>query len=311
MSNSKTKSLTIIITLLLSTSVFAKTKIIYGEDNRAEIVHLGPKLQTIASSVAARISRFSYDESDGVLTFNDAGKLSDPWRMNVCSDERFAEQSTAADCTGFLVGKDLLVTAGHCATRFGKDIRNQSNRECATKSWLFDYQVGQDGSVNLESVPADKVYHCEKVVFARYGEFEDYAIIKLDREVTDRAPLKLRTKGRIQVDQPLYVIGAPSGLPLKHAGGAKVFSKSKNGYFSTNLDTFGGNSGSPVFNANTNEVEGILVRGDTDYVRSSNPGESCNRVNTCDSNRENCVEDDPQIDGEHVTSIYKILKYIK
>ena len=36
--------------------------------------------------------------------------------------------------------------------------------------------------------------------------------------------------------------------------------------FMTNLDTFGGNSGSPVYNAKTHKVEGILVRGERDYV---------------------------------------------
>ena len=36
-------------------------------------------------------------------------------------------------------------------------------------------------------------------------------------------------------------------------------------YFVSNLDTYGGNSGSAVFNSATNEVVGILVRGDADF----------------------------------------------
>ena len=43
-------------------------------------------------------------------------------------------------------------------------------------------------------------------------------------------------------------------------------------YFSANLDTYGGNSGSAVFNANTGVVEGILVRGATDYVSDPSQG---------------------------------------
>jgi len=39
-------------------------------------------------------------------------------------------------------------------------------------------------------------------------------------------------------------------------------------FFKTDLDTFGGNSGSAVFNARTNLIEGILVRGDVDFVKS-------------------------------------------
>ena len=34
-------------------------------------------------------------------------------------------------------------------------------------------------------------------------------------------------------------------------------------------DTFGGNSGSPVLNAQTNEVEGIFTRGGLDYAPST------------------------------------------
>ena len=98
-------------------------------------------------------------------------------------------------------------------------------------------------------------------------------------------------------------MGHPSGLPLKYADGARVF-ETENDYFSTNLDTFGGNSGSPVFNADTLEVEGILVRGDTDYVMDfESNGERCMKVNICDQERENCLEDDPNILGEHVNYI--------
>jgi V8-like Glu-specific endopeptidase len=71
------------------------------------------------------------------------------------------------------------------------------------------------------------------------------------------------------------VIGYPSGLPAKLAGGAKVFGTASPFFFSANLDTFGGNSGSPVFNAGSNRVVGILVRGAADY----RPQGNCNVVN--------------------------------
>ncbi len=69
----------------------------------------------------------------------------------------------------------------------------------------------------------------------------------------------------------LVVIGRPSGLPTKVADGAQV--RSVNDVFLVaNLDTYGGNSGSAVFNAVTGVVEGILVRGDTDYVYNAQLG---------------------------------------
>ena len=64
-------------------------------------------------------------------------------------------------------------------------------------------------------------------------------------------------------------MGHPSGLPLKFANGAQVKDTSNASYFVANLDTYGGNSGSPVFNEDDGTVEGILVRGDTDFVRDN------------------------------------------
>jgi hypothetical protein len=95
----------------------------------------------------------------------------------------------------------------------------------------------------------------------------DYALVKLDRPATGRTILKIRRKGKIANGQPVFVIGHPSGLPQKYAPGADVRSNSKPAFFTANLDTYGGNSGSPVFNEETGDAEGILVRGDTDFVR--------------------------------------------
>ena len=105
------------------------------------------------------------------------------------------------------------------------------------------------------------------------------------------------------------MLGHPSGLPMKYTGGAKAFEIEDN-YFTTNLDSFGGNSGSPVFNAKTLEVEGILVRGDVDYTPDEFEGESCRRVNTCDEDRSNCKKDLPQIEGEHVSHISKVTAHL-
>jgi len=166
-----------------------------------------------------------------------------------------------------------------------------------------------NGSLNLENTSHDNLYKCKNVVFATLGGEEDYAIIQLDRKVVGREPLKLRKSGKINKDQSIFVMGHPSGLPLKYADGAKVFSH-EGAYFSTNLDTFGGNSGSPVFNLETYEVEGILVRGNQDYIIRTHNGERCRRVNICDSQRENCKEWSNDIDGEQVSVIDRILPYL-
>ena len=59
----------------------------------------------------------------------------------------------------------------------------------------------------------------------------------------------------------IYIIGHPFGLPMKVAGNARVESIDDN-YFRASLDAFRGNSGSPVFRADTHAAIGIYVRGE-------------------------------------------------
>lgn len=100
----------------------------------------------------------------------------------------------------------------------------------------------------------------------------------MDRPVVGKTPLKFRTSGLVNSKDSLVVIGHPSGLPQKVAPGANIFrNNSTQSYFVTNLDTFGGNSGSAVFNERTGTIEGILVRGAKDYVKNEETG--CVMVN--------------------------------
>ena len=89
--------------------------------------------------------------------------------------------------------------------------------------------------------------------------------------------VRLRRQGKVADDEKVYVLGHPSGLPLKYAPGAQVRGNDDPSFFVANLDTYGGNSGSPVFNERTGEVEGILVRGETDYLQVGN----CRISNAC------------------------------
>jgi V8-like Glu-specific endopeptidase len=308
-----TKVLILLLLGSFSLSIFADTKIIYGKDNRKDISNVhNMAIQKLSKSVAARVNNFSYKSESTSVSFPDLEFLTSPWMMNLCEDERFASQPAMADCTGFLVGKDLIATAGHCITNGTRSggTSGYGIEYCQSHSWLFDYKTDASGSIDLDNINKDNLYRCKEVIKAKlYGD-EDFAIIRLDRKVTNRKPLKLRSTGKIKKGQKLFVIGHPSGLPMKYADGAKVFNVF-NPYFSTNLDTFGGNSGSPVFNYSTNEVEGILVRGDVDYIISSHNDAQCTRVNVCNTNRQNCIENDPNIDGEHVTKISRIKQYLK
>ncbi|MEX0799134.1 MAG: serine protease [Bacteriovoracaceae bacterium] len=303
----------LISSLLMLSAAFGHVnsgQIIYGEDNRMDIEQVrSAQIQKVAKSVAARVSNRAFHIQDKEFSLGMAPLLSDQWGAAVCQDEKFANQPTVSDCSGFLVGEDLLATAGHCVLDMMGEVEDQMTGSCAENSWMFDYVADKD-QVKTERISVDNLYSCSKVVYAVVDDVSDFALIKLDRKVSGREPVKIRKEAKVKSGEGIFVIGYPSGLPLKYAGGAKVFENDKDEYFSTNLDTFGGNSGSPIFNAQTYQVEGILVRGRTDYVDSELDGKYCRRVNICDESREDCLMNDAAIDGEHVNRIAPILNYL-
>jgi V8-like Glu-specific endopeptidase len=250
--------------VIMTASSFASTKgmkVVYGDDNRVDVINSTNSMYVeLSKSTAAMVPKHNLSVmSNGEVKLRGSSLES----RGMCKTERFSQQPTTAMCSGFLVGEDLLVTAGHCIT---------SMRDCSNNSWVFDYKISHNGQTEI-SVPQTSVFSCKKIIsreLSRYNK-NDYALIQLDRKVTDRRVLAVRQSGQITRGEDLVVIGHPTGLPTKIADGAKVKSLNSK-YFSANLDTYGGNSGSAVFNANTGIVEGILVRGATDYVYDSSQG---------------------------------------
>jgi len=228
-------------------------KVIYGADNRQEVRDFAnPAFRAKAKAVAGMVQASSLTRSSqNTILFDLENTLERS--MRVCANERFAEQTTLPVCSGFLVAPDILVTAGHCIT---------GPKSCSDFAWVFDYVEG------TEEINPANVYRCKEIIGQRQtlGIFakKDYAVIRLDRR-SERQPLAYRKKGSIDKGEPVLVIGHPSGLPMKVADGAEVRVTTLN-TFRADLDTYGGNSGSPVFNENTGLVEGILVSGAQDYV---------------------------------------------
>lgn len=176
--------------------------------------------------------------------------------FSLCKSEPFREQLSTAFCSGFLVGKDLVATAGHCI---------RSATDCSSTKFVFGFKMNAVG-VNPNEVDASQVYGCSKIVHTVVEMAgKDFAIVQLDREVTGHSVLNVRRSGSLQVGDGITVVGYPSGIPVKISGGANVRKLEPN-FFVANLDTYGGNSGSAVFNTTTGDVEGILVRGETDFV---------------------------------------------
>ena len=289
---------------------FASIKVVYGVDNRQDVYQTSNALHIkLAKSTAGMIEKNKFVSGLVANTF-DLQKITSLERgQNICASDKFSQQPIAPNCSGFLVGPDTLITAGHCYNSF-----DTPERVCKKFAWVFDYDLKSEKADPTKAISINNIYHCKSVVLAQRDDLYDFSIIKLDRRVVDREPLKFRSTGKIANNAALVVIGHPTGLPTKISAGGKVTYNKESTRFSTNLDTFHGNSGSAVFDATTGEVEGILIMGKNDYIPSisSNP-ESCLTVNTCDDKAKNCTAGDENGTlqyGELVLRIEKIAPFI-
>lgn len=278
--------LTVSLTALAKNSA---AKVVYGSDDRLDVVQVRNRLHAqLSLSTAAMVLNSDIKKSGSNCSLDFDQTLET--RMNVCPTERFSQQPVGALCSGFLVGADTIVTAGHCLKSLGQMGYSTPESVCRAFSWVFNYDIDRAGRNPLTGLTQADVYRCKSVINATLTNTLDFAVIKLDRKVTGRVPLKLRTTGKISSSATLVVIGHPSGLPTKVAAGARVLKNTTKATFGASLDTFHGNSGSAVFDAKTGLLEGILVQGKTDYRPNlpANP-RSCQVVNICSQNGTNCA----------------------
>jgi S1-C subfamily serine protease len=224
--------------------------VIYGNDDRVDYWQI--KEEVILANAKATASMWYRWQ------INDLGNNTSHLRTstygkskNLHYDERFWSQPIGAFGTAFLVKPGIVVSAGHCVGRYDSDIRI-----------VFGFKMKSKSSP-VVSIKNHDIYRIKKVIIRKVGGV-DYSVIMLDRDVTDIKPLTMASNDAKKGDS-VYIIGHPTGLPIKYAPNAKVLSVGTDS-FQASLDAYAGNSGSPVFNSD-NKVVGILVRGATDFVR--------------------------------------------
>lgn len=281
------KSQLLVLSGVLLVSSLVQARVIYGEDNRVEVISSSPFQQKLAASTAVMMNArnlipknndsFEVSQKDTLRAF-----ISDLTSQNLkaCKGERFLDQPNPGFCSGFLIAPDLLVTAGHCVEDVGA---------CSDNKWVFDFKTDSRGKAG-KNIKSSDVYSCKSVISQTLSSpiNLDYALIQLDRKVTGRGPLEINSTGEIKNFTRLMVIGSPMGLPTKVASGAWVRSNHHPHFFQANIDSFQGNSGSAVFNEKTGHVEGILVRGEQDYTIDY--GNSCIKSVKCTN--ESCRGED-------------------
>ncbi len=271
----KTVFATLLLAVSLSSSAADGSKPVYGSDDRQEWDRAEARVCAVGQATAAIMLKTDLEVSDSKrwsLTNNQT--LID---SNWCAEERFLNQPNLAICTAFLINASKMVTAAHCIN--APDEPDGPAYNCAEIVFVFDYAIMDDGEIRRR-YNDDQVYHCKSVLQHQhlYGSV-DWTVVELDR-TTKRAPLALYT-GNIAsvIEQSLEVVGHPLGLPLKWVRNGTVIYSDSADVFTAAIDTFEGNSGSPILIGNSLQplVAGILSGGARDY-RTSKQGCLSTRV---------------------------------
>ena len=253
------------ILFLIMTSPYIKGRpVIYEEDNRVEPSEIKDKIKITQAtpSVALLLETADISNTSSAsykkITTTSLGKS-----MNLCPTERFYNQPVAGFCTGFLVTDDILVTAGHCLPE---------KNSCEDFSVLFDFtEERTDHSKNLR-VPSKNIFHCVEILYfsdeKENDPDQDIAIIRLDRPT--KRPYLVLASQKIKDTSILSLIGHPLGLPMKIAHSGSLLQNLEEKFFSLAVDSYSGNSGSPLINESSGKVEGMLIRGHNDFIRKGN-----------------------------------------
>lgn len=257
-------------------------EVIYGIDQRYEGCdtcsgsYSDTLLNELSQSVAVLVRPSAIYETSDNLTWNAytlQERLELTYNLPMCTEERFADQPAPGFCTGFLLDEQHLVTARHCVP---------TPEACAETQIVFDFTMNEDGEV--QPLTQETVYNCAGVYYDALDAL-DVVVLTLDR-ATGRPGLPLADQSTT-ISGDLVVIGHPSGLPRKLAVGAEVLDNDlASDYFVTDLDSFAGNSGSPVFDLSIYAVVGMLLGGEVDYEKTAN---SCIQVKVCDAASGECT----------------------
>ena len=231
-------------------------RVVYGVDDRKDMFQVtNAKIRKASEAVVALVKGADLDaDGNGGWTL---ATTSYEEEFQLCPSEAFASQPLGCFCSGFLVRPDVIVTAGHCV---------KSAADLAKMRFVFGFRM-IDSSTPRTSFGADDVY-------------EGAALIgrKLTQDRTDWAVVRAHLGGRRTLPRPLPdggedrrgAKGVCNRSPMRTSAEVRPrrvrSGQHTLGIFRGQSRYVRGNSGSPVFNATDHKVEGILVRGENDFV---------------------------------------------
>lgn len=198
-------------------------------------------------------------------------RLGEQYRF--CVKENFEEQRLWSNCSGTLIAKNIILTAGHCVL---------SSADCKKLNFVFDYNSDNE----IEKIQQDKnrIFKCKRLLYTSKPvpgvQLKDYAVVELDRDVQNIKPIAYSSDKLDQIED-IISVGHPLGLPKKIVKGfvdSEDLQNTGAHFYKSHMSTHAGLSGAGVYNSNLNLI-GVLVRGGA----AMEPDDGrCLRVKSCD-----------------------------
>jgi V8-like Glu-specific endopeptidase len=240
--------------------------IVYGADDRKEPWQMQAPWQALAkgASIAIVESRLARNLELGSFQVADLTAQS---LLQLCADERFADQPSLASCSGVLLAEDLVLTAGHCI---------KSAESCHEFVYVADFINEKDGP--WRGLESRHVRGCQRLEWldsdnGAAGTVRDIALIRLDGTYDHAAPALAIRRDVPRVGESVVAMGHPAGVPLKIDDGGTIQASADRpeGYALADTDSFAGSSGGPVFDAR-GALLAILLGGGRDYAYDTSAG---------------------------------------
>ena len=188
---------------------------------------------------------------------------------SLCTDEPFWCQPSVVERRGEYVGaygySGYLLSRRHVLTCWHGWEQFSHQPQVAIFGYCARADCDNPTTLSEQAVYSLKLYPRSMAPGDSSGQLcpGDWVVLELQRAVDhmivgDPPVVAAAPQGRA-----VYTLGYPCGLPLKLADGATILSSGAAG-FRSDLDTYTGNSGSPVFDAASHALIGIVVEAQKD-----------------------------------------------
>jgi hypothetical protein len=179
-----------------------------------------------------------------------------PWWCQPVVIERSGEAFGSFGYSGYLLAPDLVLTCWHGWEHF------QHARQLAIFDYLARHGCDVPVQLRLQSAAAIEPVPVLGADGGGVGDAPqcagDWVVLRLAQRVgrpADAVPL-----AEPRLGGSAYVLGHPLGLPAKLTEGGAVLGVDRT-TFRLDVDTYTGNSGSPVFDADSHALIGLVIEG--------------------------------------------------